>query len=56
MVVFGILLLFAVIDGVSGHGRLIEPPSRASMWRFGYKTPINYDDNQMFCGGFSVSI
>lgn len=26
------------------------------MWRYGYNTPANYDDNQMFCGGFYVSI
>ncbi|KAL4232934.1 hypothetical protein ACF0H5_007622 [Mactra antiquata] len=39
---------------VSGHGRLIEPPSRSSMWRFGFQTPINYDDNQLFCGGYDV--
>jgi hypothetical protein len=24
------------------------------MWRFGYKTPPNYDDNQLFCGGVGV--
>ncbi|KAK3084832.1 hypothetical protein FSP39_019870 [Pinctada imbricata] len=22
------------------------------MWRMGYKTPPNYNDNQLFCGGF----
>ncbi|XP_005092247.1 uncharacterized protein LOC101851474 [Aplysia californica] len=37
---------------VRGHGRLIEPPGRSSMWRYGYNNPINYDDNQLFCGGF----
>ncbi|KAK0058915.1 solute carrier family 25 (mitochondrial carrier protein) member 16 [Biomphalaria pfeifferi] len=39
---------------VEGHGRLIEPPSRATMWRQGYPTPENYDDNQLFCGGVGV--
>ena len=34
-----------------GHGRLIEPPSRASAWRYGFDTPKDYDDNQGFCGG-----
>lgn len=24
------------------------------MWRFGYKTPKNYIDNQNFCGGYKV--
>ncbi|XP_070378456.1 uncharacterized protein [Dermacentor albipictus] len=37
-----------------GHGRLMEPPSRSSMWRFGYKTPPNYNDNELFCGGYAV--
>ncbi|KAH6926995.1 hypothetical protein HPB50_024974 [Hyalomma asiaticum] len=37
-----------------GHGRLMEPPSRSSMWRFGFKTPPNYNDNELFCGGYAV--
>ncbi|XP_041374514.1 uncharacterized protein LOC121387457 [Gigantopelta aegis] len=53
MLAFGALLFFACVSGGDGHGRLLEPPSRASMWRFGYNTPINYNDNQMFCGGYS---
>ncbi|XP_071098105.1 uncharacterized protein [Haliotis cracherodii] len=37
---------------VEGHGRLIDPPSRASMWRFGFEVPqADYDDNQGYCGG-----
>ncbi|KAK8780914.1 hypothetical protein V5799_017739 [Amblyomma americanum] len=32
----------------------MEPPSRSSMWRFGFKTPPNYNDNELFCGGYSV--
>ncbi|XP_060076005.1 uncharacterized protein LOC132555669 [Ylistrum balloti] len=54
MVTFSICLTLCVwIQGVTGHGRLLEPPGRASMWRFGYNTPPNYDDNQLFCGGFN---
>ena len=49
-VTFATLITFAL-----GHGRLISPPGRSSMWRYGYNTPTNYDDNQMFCGGFYVS-
>ena len=37
-----------------GHGRLMEPPSRASMWRLGYPNPADYNDNQGYCGGFQV--
>jgi len=35
----------------SGHGRLMEPPSRASQWRMGFDNPRDYNDNQGFCGG-----
>ena len=28
------------------HARLMEPPSRASMWRVGFPTPVDEDDNQ----------
>ncbi|KAK6184668.1 hypothetical protein SNE40_007097 [Patella caerulea] len=43
-------VLFAV--RVKGHGRLIDPPSRASMWRYGFDLPqSDYDDNQGYCGG-----
>ncbi|XP_013167702.1 PREDICTED: uncharacterized protein LOC106117803 [Papilio xuthus] len=39
--------------GASGHGRLIEPPSRASAWRYGFDTPHNYNDHELYCGGFT---
>ncbi|XP_033761235.1 uncharacterized protein LOC117343020 [Pecten maximus] len=39
---------------VSGHGRLVKPPGRSTMWRYGYNTPPNYNDHQLFCGGFPV--
>ena len=39
---------------VSGHGRLLDPVSRASMWRKGFKNPKDYNDAQGFCGGFEV--
>ncbi|XP_034945508.1 uncharacterized protein, partial [Chelonus insularis] len=37
-----------------GHGMLMDPVNRGSAWRKGFKTPINYDDNQNYCGGFNV--
>ncbi|XP_046418425.1 uncharacterized protein LOC124178807 isoform X1 [Neodiprion fabricii] len=49
LVIFGTLFFSDVL----GHGRLIEPPSRASMWRYGFNTPHNYNDNELYCGGFS---
>lgn len=38
---------------VSGHGRLMDPPARNAMWRFGYPNPVNYNDNELFCGGYA---
>lgn len=38
---------------VCGHGRLMDPPARNAMWRFGYPNPVNYNDNELFCGGYA---
>merc|ERR1712018_117639 len=43
----------SLLPYVWGHGRLMDPPARNSMWRFGYINPINYNDNEVFCGGVS---
>jgi hypothetical protein len=45
-----------IIVRVNGHGRLLDPPQRSSMWRFGFKNPVNYNDNELFCGGYRVRI
>lgn len=37
----------------NGHGRLIEPPSRSSAFRYGFQTPPNYNDHELYCGGFA---
>jgi predicted carbohydrate-binding protein with CBM5 and CBM33 domain len=50
------VILAVVLQQVTSHGYMDEPPNRASMWRKGYNTPINYNDNQYFCGGFQVRI
>lgn len=49
-----IILLVFQQNQVTGHGRLIDPPARSTAWRFGYDTPVNYDDNQLYCGGKQV--
>ncbi|XP_046551505.1 mucin-5AC-like [Haliotis rubra] len=50
--VFCICLM--VLPDVQGHGRLVEPPSRSSMWRYGFDNPRNYNDNELYCGGFQT--
>lgn len=53
--VFSVMLSvnLLVVRQVSAHGRLIEPPSRASMWRYGFNTPHDYNDHECYCGGFT---
>lgn len=31
----------------------MDPPSRNAMWRFGFQNPVNYNDNELFCGGYA---
>ena len=50
-----LVLLITICEGVYGHGRLVDPPSRSSAWRYGFKTERNYNDQELFCGGFTVS-
>ena len=49
-----VVLLTMTISEIKGHGRLITPPSRASMWRQNYDNPANVNDNALYCGGISV--
>lgn len=58
---FVTVLTFVTLCGlgtVHSHGRLVEPPGRSSLWRFAefshYRPPVNYDDNQLFCGSKEV--
>lgn len=50
------IITVTVLIQVSGHGMMLEPASRSSMWRTHSNCPINYDDNGNCCGGFAVSI
>lgn len=59
MVVLWVLVLVVLgglieDHGVNGHGMMLDPPGRSSMWRLGFNTPKNYDDNGLNCGGRSV--
>ena len=46
---------FLSVPVMQGHGMLVEPPARNSMWRYGFDNPSNNDDNGLFCGGRYVS-
>ncbi len=49
-------LVLLVPDDAAGHGTIMDPPGRSSMWRFGYDVPPNYNDNSLYCGGKGVCI
>ncbi|GAB0093326.1 uncharacterized protein DMENIID0001_084100 [Sergentomyia squamirostris] len=49
-----LLIVLFRMHMVSSHGRLMDPPARNAMWRFGYPNPVNYNDNELFCGGYAV--
>ena len=42
-----LLLLHQHVLEVAGHARLMDPPSRASMWRLGYDNPADFNDHQV---------
>ncbi|RVE48007.1 hypothetical protein evm_007319 [Chilo suppressalis] len=45
------LLLSICVPDAWGHGRVWQPPSRATAWRLGYQTAPDYDDDGVNCGG-----
>ncbi|XP_061196620.1 uncharacterized protein LOC133204893 [Saccostrea echinata] len=45
------ILVLCIVE-VCGHGKLWEPPSRSSMWRRGFDSPVNTNDNELNCGGY----
>ncbi|CAD7092479.1 unnamed protein product [Hermetia illucens] len=53
VVTIAVVWSFVLISTCNGHGRLIEPPSRASAWRYGFPTPPDYNDHELYCGGFN---
>merc|ERR1719347_1301959 len=52
-----LLLCFLIsveVNHVIGHGYLLKPPARATAWRVGFPTPVDYTDNGLNCGGFGT--
>lgn len=55
-VLLGAIIALVQVLNVESHGRLMDPPARNSMWRFGFPNPVNYNDNELFCGGWAGEI
>lgn len=53
--IFTIFASVSAFEKVSGHGMMLDPPNRSSLWRYDPTAPINYNDNEVFCGGFGVT-
>ena len=53
-IIITILLLTLEVPYVLSHGRMMEPPARNTMWRFGFPVKPNYEDSELFCGGIKV--
>lgn len=45
-----------LVQHAAGHARLVEPPSRNTLWRFGYHAAPNFEDSELFCGGIKVRL
>ncbi|XP_022916811.1 uncharacterized protein [Onthophagus taurus] len=46
-----ILIVAIIFEYVSGHGMMVNPAGRSSVWRFYSGYPANYNDNANYCGG-----
>lgn len=43
-----------LFGSADGHGMMLDPPSRSSMWRYGFNVQPNYNENGLNCGGYGV--
>lgn len=51
-----VVVCMLLTEKVVGHGMVHDPVNRATRWRYDRSAPADYDDNQLFCGGFAVSL
>lgn len=54
-ILLAVALVSCLVPFVDARGRLLEPAQRSSLWRRGFKSPINRDDDGLNCGGYWVS-
>ena len=49
-----LVVIATFVQGIHSHGRLLNPAGRATAWRKGFGTPVNYNDDELYCGGLTV--
>ncbi|ODM89639.1 hypothetical protein Ocin01_17043 [Orchesella cincta] len=53
--IIALVSALVAIAQVTGHGRMMKPPNRSSIWRVpefaSQNPPPNYSDNELYCGG-----
>ncbi|XP_066597989.1 uncharacterized protein [Prorops nasuta] len=52
-IAFLALVVAVNLEGIFGHGMLMDPVNRGSAWRKQHRTPKLFTDNENFCGGFN---
>ena len=50
----GLNTLLSQVPFATGHGRMVEPGSRATLWRLGYNNPYEYADDGGMCADWEV--
>lgn len=50
-----VVLCSVLVANVYGHGMMLNPVGRQSRWRYDSSAPPNYTDNELYCGGITVS-
>lgn len=55
-ILLALLAVSSVLAVVYSHGMVLDPVARGSRWRYSPGAPENFEDNQLFCGGFTVSV
>lgn len=50
-----VVMALSTAQLIDGHGTMIDPVARNSLWRVDSSAPKNYNDIELFCGGLGVS-
>lgn len=54
LVLISALSVIVLVGYVSSHGMVMNPVCRQSRWRFNSSAPVDWDDDQLYCGSFGV--